>query len=263
MPVGGAGSSLVNVIEVGWQLAVLLVLLALIAAATVRVAELGSWHAPLTASARAVVQLTVVSLVIGIALESMLGTFAFIALMMTIATLTSCRRITGSLGRPAGWLSLAFLASLLPTLILILASTAIPLEPVSVLPVAGILVGGAMIATTLSGRRTSEELIAQHGPYEAALALGFTRRSAVGLIARPAAGLALVPGLDQTRTVGLVTLPGAFIGVLLGGATPAQAAAAQVLVLVALLAVQAVAAAVTVELIASGRVPLNGAPLQA
>ena len=28
---------------------------------------------------------------------------------------------------------------------------------------------------------------------------------------------AIIPALDQTRTVGLVTLPGAYIGVLLGG----------------------------------------------
>ena len=38
---------------------------------------------------------------------------------------------------------------------------------------------------------------------------------------------ALIPGLDQVRTAGVVTLPGAFIGVLLGGGSPAQAAAAQ------------------------------------
>lgn len=71
-------------------------------------------------------------------------------------------------------------------------------------------------------------------------------------MARPAAALALVPGLDQTRTVGLVTLPGAFVGVLLAGASPVQAAAVQVLVLIALLLVQVLAVTVTVELI-SGR----------
>ena len=49
---------------------------------------------------------------------------------------------------------------------------------------------------------------------------------------------ALVPALDQTRTVGLVTLPGAFVGVLLGGGTPIQAGAVQVLVLVGLLAAE-------------------------
>lgn len=70
-----------------------------------------------------------------------------------------------------------------------------------------------------------------------------------------------MPGLDQTRTVGLVTLPGAFVGVLLAGASPVQAGAAQVLVLVGLLLVQSTAAAVVVELVAAGRLPVDGAPL--
>lgn len=54
---------------------------------------------------------------------------------------------------------------------------------------------------------------------------------------------ALLPGLDQTRTVGLVTLPGAFVGMLLGGASPVEAGAVQLFVLVALMAVQVVAVA--------------------
>jgi len=60
-----------------------------------------------------------------------------------------------------------------------------------------------------------------------------------------------------------VTLPGAFVGVLLAGASPVEAGAAQVLVLVALLAVQSIAAALTVELIAAGRIPVAGRPLTA
>jgi putative ABC transport system permease protein len=49
-----------------------------------------------------------------------------------------------------------------------------------------------------------------------------------------------------------VTLPGAFVGMLLGGASPLQAAAVQLVVLVALLLVQAIAVLVTVELVARG-----------
>jgi len=75
--------------------------------------------------------------------------------------------------------------------------------------------------------------------------------------------LSLVPGQDQTRTVGLVALPGAFVGVLLAGASPVEAGAAQVLVLVALLAVQSIAAAITVELMAAGLLPIAGHPLTA
>jgi putative ABC transport system permease protein len=77
-------------------------------------------------------------------------------------------------------------------------------------------------------------------------------RDAALEIARPSAGQALVPAIDQTRTVGLVTLPGAFVGMLLGGATPVQAGAVQVLVLVLLLAVETVAVALMLELVCRG-----------
>jgi putative ABC transport system permease protein len=71
-------------------------------------------------------------------------------------------------------------------------------------------------------------------------------------ISRPSAGQALIPVLDQTRTVGLVMLPGAFVGVLLGGGSPVQAGVTQLLVLISLLAAESVAVLVTVELVARG-----------
>ena len=61
-----------------------------------------------------------------------------------------------------------------------------------------------------------------------------------------------MPPLDQTRTVGLVTLPGAFVGVLLGGGSPLQAGAAQLLVLIGLLAAEVLAVWVVTELVARG-----------
>ena len=67
------------------------------------------------------------------------------------------------------------------------------------------------------------------------------------------AATALVPALDQTRTVGLVTLPGAFVGVLLGGGSALEAGAAQLLVLVGLLAAETIAVWVVTEQVARGR----------
>jgi putative ABC transport system permease protein len=128
----------------------------------------------------------------------------------------------------------------------------VPLRGEAVIPVAGILIGGAMTATSLAGRRLHDELVHRRGEVEAALALGLLPRDAVLLIARPVAATALVPALDQTRTVGLVTLPGAFVGVLLGGGTPVEAGAAQLLVLVGLLAAQVLAVWAVTELIARG-----------
>jgi putative ABC transport system permease protein len=54
--------------------------------------------------------------------------------------------------------------------------------------------------------------------------------------------------------VGLVTVPGAFVGMLLGGASPVSAGAVQFFVLIALMAVQAVAVAVVLELVTRGRI---------
>ncbi|WP_369132592.1 ABC transporter permease [Modestobacter sp. I12A-02662] len=112
-----------------------------------------------------------------------------------------------------------------------------------------------MTATSLAGRRLRDELEQRRGEVEAALSLGFLPRDAVLLVARPVAATALVPALDQTRTVGLVTLPGAFVGVLLGGGSAVQAGAAQLLVLAGLLAAEAIAVWVTVEAVARGALP--------
>ena len=108
---------------------------------------------------------------------------------------------------------------------------------------AGILIGGAMTASTLTGRRAYDELVGHFGSYEAALAIGLPAPRRRTVVIQPSAREALTPGLDQTRTVGLVTLPGAFVGVLLGGGTPLEAGAAQVLVLIGLLAVQSITCA--------------------
>lgn len=241
-------------LSLGWPLAVLLVAFAGAAAVVVRTAGLGDWHAPITAATRCVIQLAVVSLVIGYVLRSMWWTGAFVGFMILVAAGTSARRITGSLGWRSTWMVLPVVLAVAPPIALALTARVVPVEPIAVLPTFGILIGGAMTAATLAGRRVMDELEAHRGSYDAALALGFTRRQSIGIVARGPAGLALVPGQDQTRTVGLVTLPGAFVGVLLAGASPVEAGAAQAFILIALLVVQAVAAAVTIELIAAARV---------
>jgi putative ABC transport system permease protein len=251
----------VETVTLDWRLAVLLGLLVIAATVLTRAAQLGStWAVPI-AAVRAVVQLAAVSLVIAVVLRSLWLTAAFLTLMMLVASATSAQRITGRLRLRTMITVVPIAGGVLPPLAAILLSGVLPLDPVAVLPTAGILIGGAMTATSIAGRRLTEELTSQRGAYEAALSLGLTRRDSVTVVARPAAGLALVPGLDQTRTVGLVTLPGAFVGVLLAGAPAAQAGAVQALVLISLLLVQAIAVSVTVELISAGLLPVGDGPL--
>lgn len=236
-----------------WRLALVLVLLVVLAASVARFAQLGVAREQVMAAARAVVQLGIVSLVIAAVLGSLAGSLLFVVLMWAVATVTSGRR----LGIPRSelpWVGLAVAAGAVPVVGLCLAAGVVPLNGAGVIPIAGIVVGGCMTACTLTGRRAFDELQGQRGSYEAGLALGFTSPEAAYLVLRPTAREALTPGLDQTRTVGLVTLPGAFVGVLLGGGTPLQAGAAQVLVLVGLLAGQAVSTAALLHLVATARV---------
>ncbi|HAG63588.1 MAG TPA: hypothetical protein DCL70_06205, partial [Kocuria sp.] len=85
------------------------------------------------------------------------------------------------------------------------------------------------------------------------LALGATPRRATLDLARRAVHDALVPALDQTRTTGLVVLPGAFVGAIFGGVSPLEAGRFQIVVLGAILAAGAVSAALVT--LWSGSVP--------
>jgi putative ABC transport system permease protein len=55
----------------------------------------------------------------------------------------------------------------------------------------------------------------------------------------------------RPRTTGLVTLPGAFVGALFGGAAPLEAARFQLVVLAGLLAAETVAAVVLLRQLAA------------
>ncbi|MDN5914070.1 MAG: ABC transporter permease [Pseudonocardia sp.] len=241
-----------STVVIGWQLVVALVALVVLAAAAAGFGRLGTSRSSVVAAVRAAVQLAVVAAVILALVRSWWGTVVFVLVMLGVATWTSGRRMTpGHSGLFAG---LAIVAGTVPVLAIVLATGTVPLTGIAVVPVAGIVIGGAMSATSLAGRRALDELAARHGEYEAALALGLLDRDAALLLIRRSASDALVPPLDQTRTVGLVTLPGAFVGVLLGSGDPVQAGAAQLLVLVGLLAAETIAVLVAVELVAQGRV---------
>ncbi|MFD5504470.1 ABC transporter permease [Streptomyces sp. NPDC127061] len=238
-------------LPVNTTLGVVLALLLAAAAAVAALASLGRAREILLAGLRAAVQLAAVSLLIGWVVRSLPPLLGFVALMYAVAVRTAGRRITRN--HTWWWAALPIAAGVVPVVALLLLTGLVPVRGIALIPVTGILIGGALTATVLGGRRALDELTTRRGEVEAGMALGLLDRDARLEIARPAASDALLPGLDQTRTVGLVTLPGAFVGMLLGGASPVQAGAVQLFVLVALMAVQAVAVTTVLELVARGR----------
>lgn len=237
-------------LPVSLTLGVVLAVLLVLAAAVAAWASLGRSREILVAGVRAAVQLAAVSLLIGWVVRSPAPLLGFVALMFAVAVWTAGRRVTGN--RTWRWAAVPIGAGVLPVVGVLLLTGLVPVRGLALIPVAGILIGGALTATVLGGRRALDELAGRRGEVEAGMALGMLDRDARLEIVRPAASDALLPGLDQSRTVGLVTLPGAFVGMLLGGASPVEAGAVQLFVLVALMAVQVVAVATVLELVARG-----------
>ncbi|MEU4194312.1 ABC transporter permease [Kribbella sp. NPDC026611] len=241
----------------GWAAIAVLPLLIVIAVAASRYAALRHDKGIVTAALRAVVQLAAVGAVVGIALQHIVGAIAFVLLMFVVATVTSTRRLHRVAVIPGQWryCAAAIGGSSLVVLLLLIVPGVVPRNPASILPMGGIIVGGAMTATTLAGRRMLSEYRTRFGEFEAGLSIGLLQPDAFKLVVEPVVGDALLPALDQTRTVGLVTLPGAFVGMVLGGASPVQAAALQLVVLIGLIAAEALAILVLTELLSRSALP--------
>lgn len=220
-------------VEPTWHLALALGLLVALAVVVSWRARLGIGRQVVIATLRAILQLGVVSLIVVTAIQHVWSSVLFVSVMFAIGTYTTCKR-TG-VRRAWPWTAVAMAAGVLPVLAIIFGTRVAPLNGFSLIPIGSIVVGNMMTGHTLAGRRLFSELRDNIPTYEAALSVGLERAAAIGLVTENKAVEALVPTLDSTRTVGLVTLPGAFVGVLLGGGSAVQAGAAQVLVLVGIL----------------------------
>ncbi|WP_462165672.1 ABC transporter permease [Frankia sp. AiPs1] len=218
-----------------------LVLLLAVAAGVLAWARIPRRRDVVTASLRAIIQLTVVGLALHGVFAAPPTTVAVLAVMLAAAVATASRRLIG-FPDATRRVTVSCLLGAGVTLGVIFAAGAVEPSVRTLVALAGSIIGGTMTACTLTGRRIAEGLRRRWDEVEAWLALGASPRQAVVDIARDSVAEALVPALDQTRTVGLVTLPGTFVGALLGGASPADAARFQVVVLIGMLSAQSVAA---------------------
>ena len=195
-----------------------------------RLAGIGLGLLPMWAIARAVVQLAAVALLLRGILAAPATVIAFLALMLSTASWTSGGRLR-ELPHGRRIATCGVVVGALVTLSLVFALRMVEVEVIQLVAVAGIVIGNCMTAASLSGRnylRTSRE---RRGEIEAMFALGAGPSLAHADIGKEAVREALLPNLDQARSTGLVTLPGAFVGALFGGASPVEAAQFQLVVL--------------------------------
>ena len=241
-------------------LIVVCVVMAIAAAGICRfVLRQSPWAVP-SAAARAALQLAAVATVLAAAMSRLWSSLLVMVVMFLVAAVVAARRSQAEYG--SALLAFALATGMLAVIPLLLATRVIPLAGVAMVPIFGIVLGGTMTAVSVAARRALDELTLRAGEVEAAMTLGFTDRDGRMEVIGLSAADALLPNLDQTRTVGVVTLPGAFVGVLLSTGSPLQAGAVQILILLALLLSQTCAVATTIELIARGVISRDSEPSQ-
>jgi putative ABC transport system permease protein len=111
-----------------------------------------------------------------------------------------------------------------------------------VIPVGGMIVSGAMVATAVTLTRIRDEAATARPAVEARLSLGLPAAEAFAPHLHAALRTALIPAIDSTKTVGLISLPGAMTGLILAGVSPLTAIRYQIVVMYMLLAAAALAA---------------------
>ena len=207
-----------------WGLAGSLVLLALAVGLSLW-RRLGLERDLLWAGARAAAQLAVVGAALHLVIDPgapLAAAFAWVAAMVGVAVVTvrnRAREVPGITGLAL----VAFTAATAITLGLLFGLRVFPLEGRTLVPLAGMVVGNAIAAAVLVGRRTVDELRDKRDEVEARLALGQPSATAARPYLRAAVRTALVPQIEATKVVGLVSLPGTMTGLILAG-TPAASA---------------------------------------
>ncbi|WCO66533.1 ABC transporter permease [Iamia majanohamensis] len=209
--------------------------------------HLGLGRPILVAVARSLVQMAVVGLALVPIVDPdtpLVWSWLWVAGIVAFAAVTVARRapaVPGLVWVAAGAMGLVAITGVGT----IYGLGIFPLEGRTLVPVAGMVVGNSMKAAVVGASRVAESLAEQRAEVEAGLALGLTPRAASRRVVRSALHTAISPQVEQTAGLGVVFLPGAMTGLILAGASPADAVRTQLALMYVILAGVVIAATVT------------------
>lgn len=151
-------------------------------------------------------------------------------LQVTVAGYTAGQR-AGQVPRGKRIACVSILVGTGVTMLLLVLLDVFPFTPRYIIPVAGMMVGNAMTVTGVTMKKLREDVKIQRNLVETALALGATPRQATLQQVKRSLVIALSPVIDSAKTVGLIALPGAMTGLIMGGASPLEAIQLQIVVM--------------------------------
>ena len=190
---------------------------------------------PAIAITRGVVQLAVISVILSGIITSPALIGVTLVVMLAIASGVATGRI-GWTTRAFAVMSTSIAAGVIVATLIVFLTGALEFTGRYALAIGAIVIGNTMSIATLTGRTFTTAVDDHWDEVEGWLALGATPRQATITLARGCVRSALIPSIDQTKTTGLVVLPGAFVGAIFGGISPLEAGRFQIVVLAAIMA---------------------------
>jgi putative ABC transport system permease protein len=200
--------------------------------------RLGLERTLLISSARMVLQLLAVGLVLKLIFDAGSPALTLAAALAMIAV--AGFEATANLERPfAGWrgyglgASLLLLAGLLACVFVATGVMAVKpwYAPQVILPILGMVLGNLLTGVSLVLDTATDVASRERAAIEARLALGETRYGAFDAVRKRALRTGLTPILNAMAAAGVVALPGMMTGQILAGADPLEAAKYQIMIL--------------------------------
>lgn len=190
---------------------------------------------------RAIIQLTIVGYVLNyiFGLENPLFTTLLVLFMTVNAAHNGAKRGNGiKNGFVISFISI-FLGSFITLFILVFAG-AIKYTPYQIVPISGMIISNAMIAIGLCYRQLLSNFKIRRDEVITKLALGADILPSSQSIMRDSIKTSMLPSIDSTKTLGIVSLPGTMTGLILAGTPPIEAIKFQIMVTFMLLSTTAI-----------------------
>lgn len=109
-------------------------------------------------------------------------------------------------------------------------SGAMPMKPQYIIPLGGMVFGNSMRICSLSLERLMREVRVNKAALETTLSLGANSKQALEPYGKMSVRAALIPTIDNLKTLGIIFIPGAMAGLLIAGADPIVAAQYQIII---------------------------------
>ncbi|AIJ06130.1 ABC transporter related protein [Methanocaldococcus bathoardescens] len=162
----------------------------------------------------------------------MIGAFLMISVMIILASYLIMREINLE-NKTKLFISLfiTFLTTTIVSLAILVIPKVIKFEPIYVIPLMGMVIGNTMNTVHLALDKIIDLVKSERDILWGYLALGATEIEALRPFIKNAVKSAVIPQMNRTKSVGVIFIPGAMVGMLLSGANPLYAAEIQIIIM--------------------------------